>query len=137
LKGADVDLVALKAELTNDPLGRGYASMDDEAAANALRVNDRMANRDTLDGGLLVASIVMSEYTALTANQKDYLRLLAMSQTLPLTATVKTELGSIFPAGSATRANFLALLKRPGSRADELNLGGNPTPSDVAKARRS
>jgi hypothetical protein len=79
---------------------------------------------------------VLSEYTALSAAQKDYLRLVVSGGTMPLTATVKAELGTIFPAGSATRANFVALLKRPGSRADELNLGGNPTPSIVADGRR-
>lgn len=131
-----MDLVALKTELTTDPLGRGYAGMDDEAAANSLALPNRQANRETLDAGMLAASIVQSEYTALTAAQKDYLRLIVSAGTMPLTATVKAELGTIFPAGSGTRANFVALLKRPGNRADELNLGGVPTPSDVADARR-
>jgi len=54
---------------------------------------------------------------------------------LPLTVTVKQELGAIFPAGSQTRTNLIALLKRDGSRADELGLG-HVTPSHVADARR-
>lgn len=130
-----MDLVALKSELNSDPLGRGYAAMSDEQAANSLNVSDRTPNRDTLDAGYLVASIVQSEYGSLSAAQKDYLRLIAMAQTLPLTATVKVELGAIFPANSATRANLLALMKRPGSRAEELGLG-TITPSNVADARR-
>lgn len=130
-----MDLVTLKAELTNDPLTRGYSSMSDEQAANRLNVADRQPNRETLDAGSLVASIVRSEYAVLAANDKDYLRLIAMAQTMPLTATLKTELGGIFPVGSQTRANLVVLLKRTGSRADELGLG-NVTPSNVADARR-
>lgn len=131
-----MDLVALKAELTNDPIGRNYASLSDEGVANSLNANDRQPNRDTLEAGYLVASIVQAEYGTLSAAQKDYLRLIAMAQTLPLTATVKQELASIFPANSTTRANLLALMKRPGSRAEELGLG-HVTPSHVADARRA
>jgi hypothetical protein len=131
-----MNLVALKNELTNDPIARGYAALSDEAAAKTFEVNDRQPNRIDLDGGLLVASIVRSEYAALSAGDKDYVRLVALASSLPLTATLKTELGAIFPAGSATRTNLLALLKRPGNRAEELDLGGIPSPSDVANARR-
>lgn len=132
-----MDLIALKAELQNDPLARGYSGMSDEAAANSFRTADRTPNREMLDGGMIVASLVQAEYVALTANQKDYLRIVCSASSMPVTATLKTELGSIFPANSATRANLLALLKRPGNRAEELNLGGIPTPSDIANARRS
>lgn len=124
----------LNTELTTDPLTRGYAAMGDEAAADRINVADRQPNRETLESGLLVASIVRAEYTPLAAAEKDYLRLVAMAQQLPLTDTVKAELGAIFPAGSTTRANLVALLKRPGTRGEELGLG-HVTASDVAKAR--
>ena len=132
-----INLAALKTELTTDPLGRGYAVMTDEQAAASLALSDRQADRDMLDSALLVASIVRAEYATLSANDKDYVRLVgAVDGPLPLTANLKTQLGAIFPAGSATRANLVALLKRTGSRAEELNLGGSPTPSDVADAKR-
>lgn len=130
-----MDLQALKTELTTDPLSRGYSTMTDEQAAARLNVPDRQPNRETLDAGSLVASIVRAELAALTANDKDYLRLVAMAQTMPLTVTLKTELGGIFPVGSQTRANLVALLKRTGSRAEELGLG-SVSPSDVADAKR-
>lgn len=110
--------------------------MFDEEAAVSLSTPNRQADRETLDAGLLIASIVSAEYVALTATQKDYVRLVAMAQTLPLTANLKAELAAIFGAGTQTRANLVALMKRPGSRADELKLGGHPTPSDVANAKR-
>lgn len=130
-----MNLQTLKTELASDPLDRGYDSMDDVSAAESLNTEDRQADRESLDTGLLVASLVDTEYVGLGAVAKDYLALLASAQSVPLTATVKTNLGRLFPAGSETRANLIALLKRPGSRADELGLG-RVTPSHVADARR-
>lgn len=127
-------LAILKTELTTDPLGR-YAGLDDAQAAERLNVPDRTTDRDTLHSGELIASIVSAEYTALTANQKDYVRLVAMAESLPITGTLRSELGGIFPAGSQTRGNLVALLRAPGSRARELGLPP-VTPSDVADARR-
>lgn len=131
-----MDLQKLKTELDTDPIARGYSGMTDEAAAETFKLNDRQPNRTDLDGGLLVASVVRSEFAALSAGDKQYVQLVAMASSLPLTATLKTELGAIFPAGSTTRTNLVALMKRPGNRAEELDLGGVPTPSDVANARR-
>lgn len=130
-----MNLQTLKTELASDPLRRGYSTMDDVAAAESLNTEDRQADRESLDTGLLVASLVDAEYSALGAVAKNYLSLLASAQSVPLTATVKANLGRLFPAGSETRANLIALLKRPGSRADELGLG-RVTPSHVADARR-
>jgi hypothetical protein len=88
--------------------------MGDEAAADSLNTPDRQPNRETLDSGLLVASIVASEYIALTANQRSYLTLVAAAQSLPLTANLKAELGAIFGAGTATRA-FMSMANAIGA----------------------
>lgn len=130
-----MNLIALKNEITTDPLALGYVGKNDEEVADLLNKTQRPVDRETLDGGLLVASIVRSEYAALSATDKDYVRLVALASSIPLTATIKTELGQVFPAGSQTRANLVALLKRTGSRAEELGLGF-VTPSHVADARR-
>lgn len=129
------DLVALKAELTDDPLNRGYTQMDDVAAAESLNARNRQADRDTLTAEMLVSSIVESEFNSLTAREKNYLQLLVNAGSVQLNQTVKQQLGSLFPSGSQTRTNVVSLLKRPGSRADELGLG-QVTPSHVADARR-
>jgi hypothetical protein len=131
-----MDLAKLKTELDTDPLARGYAALSDEAAAETFKINDRQPNRTDLDGGLLVASIVRSEFAALSAGDKQYVQLVCAASNLPLTATLKTELGAVFGPATTTRANLLALMKRPGNRAEELDLGGIPTASDVANARR-
>ena len=128
-------LAALKTEIQTDPATLGYTGKTHEQISALLTTPNRQANRETLDAGLLVAAIVRAEYDVLLAPAKDYLRLIAMVGTLPLTANLKTELQGIFAAGSATRANLVALLKRPGTRCEELDLP-NATTSDVADALR-
>lgn len=131
-----MNLTALKSEITTDPLARGYSGLTDEQIASSLNAPNRTADRDTLTGGMVMASIVRSEFAALAANDKQYIQLLASCGELPITAQLKTEFGAVFGAGTTTRANLVALLKRAGSRAEELGLG-YVTPSDVANAKRS
>lgn len=132
-----MDLAKLKTEITTDPLGRGYAGMDDDAIAASLAVRDRQADRETLDAETLMGALDEAEYNALAARGKTYWGLLVQAGSVPLTAIVKTQLSALFPNPSNTRTNVIALLKRTGSRAEELNLGGQPTASDVANAKRS
>lgn len=131
-----MNLATLKTELTTDPLARGYAGMSDEAAAASLNAQDRTPSRDSLTGGELAASVVKAEYSALSAADKAYFNMLVPSASLPLTATLKSELGTLFSAGTATRTNLVALLKRTGTRGEELGIG-YVTPSDIANAKRS
>lgn len=127
-----IDLVALKAELEN----ASYAGKSDEECANLLAVRDRRADRTELTAALLMGALDEAEYNALVARGKAYWGLLVSAGSLPLTTIVKQQLSTLFPNPSNTRTNLLALLTRPGTRAEELNLGGQPTPSDVANARR-
>lgn len=131
-----MNLVALKAELVNDPLTRGYAGMSDEAAAVSLNTPNRTPDRLSITGGMIAASMVRTELAALTAADQNYVRALLPCDQIPLTATIKTELSNIFGAGTTTRTNLLAMIKRTGSRAEELNLGEPVTPSHIADARR-
>jgi len=131
-----IDFTALGNEIKLNPAGLPYAGKKDDQIADILNTPNRQTNRESLDAGSLIASIVRSEFAALAAADKQYVQLIAMAQTMPLTATLKTELGAVFPANSATRTNLVALMKRPGTRAEELNLGGSPTASDVAEAKR-
>lgn len=130
-----MDLQALKTEITADPLARGYSAMTDEQVAESLNKEDRQPNRDTLDSGRFVGSIVAADYAALTADQRDRVRLLATPALLFVSTHIRQELGGMFPANSPTRANLIAALKRSGSRGEELGLG-RVTPSNVADARR-
>lgn len=130
-----MDMAALKNELAQDPLNRGYAGMDDVQAADSLNASGRDVDRDSVTGGEIAASLVRSELAAISAAERAYVFALLSCQAIPLTANFKTELGAVFGPGSATRANVLTLLKRTGSRAEELGLG-HVTTSHVADARR-
>ena len=131
-----MNLPALKTEVTTDPLARGYSGMNDEQIADSLNTPTRTADRETLTGGLVMASIVRTELNALAANDKTYVQAVVNAGEMPITPQLKTELSAVFPAGSGTRANIVALLKRTGSRAEELGIG-YVTPSNVADAKRS
>lgn len=131
-----MDLQALKTELLAGHPSTGAYSADDEVAASQLNAPNRSPNRESTDAGTLIASIVRAEYDALLAANKTYLNaVLSVAGSIPLTTTFKQNLGGIFANGTQSRANFLALQNRPGSRAEELGLG-NVTPSHVAEARR-
>lgn len=129
-----MNLQDLKTELTTDPLARGYALMSDEQAANSLNTRDRQPDRESIDGGSIVAGIVLAEYAVLTASQKDYLRLVCAASSIPIVQNFRREISDIFAQGTESRGNLRALLKRTGSRAEELGLG-TVTPSHVAKAK--
>lgn len=130
-----MDLQALKAEITTDPEGIGYAGKNDEQTADLLNAQTRQPNRESMTGGMLAASIVRAELAAIPNADQNYIRALLPCGEMPLTVTLKNELRNIFAAGTTTRANLIALLQRPGSRADELGIGF-VTPSNVADARR-
>lgn len=132
-----MDYAALKSEITVDPVQVGYAGKGDEEIARLLTTTPRPVPREQIDGGLLASALVRSEYAALSAADKDYVRLICATATaIPLTTSFKAELGAVFGAATATRANLQNLTKRAGTRAEELGLAGVTT-SDVARARLS
>jgi hypothetical protein len=130
------ELAILKAEITTDPLARGYAAMDDESASKSLNKRDRITERETLTSAILVGSLDKAEYAALTAGDKAYFGLLVNAGEVQPTKPVRQQLKDLFPVGSKTRQEINKALQRDGSRAEELGLG-NVTPSDIADAKRS
>ena len=130
-----MDLAELKEELLAGHPDTGAYSADDVTAAKQLNAPNRQPDRDSLSGGEIAASIVLAEMGALPAGKQEYVKALISCDSMPLTANLKSQLALVFDAGSASRANLLALVKRTGSRAEELGFG-TVTPSHVADARR-
>ena len=131
-----MNLVALKSELTTDPLARGYAGMNDEAAANSLNTKDRPVLRKVIPTYEIFEAIIPSEFDALTAPIKARVQmLLGLGQISVNGANAKLTLLGAFNGGSNTRAALIALATQLGGRGDELWLG-LVTPLDVADARR-
>lgn len=126
------DLRTLKAELSDDPESLGYDGKTHEELAAILNTPQRSVERNSFTGGMLAACIDKDEYEQLT--DKSYVTLLTTaSGDIPVTRAIRKALKGIFPQGSDTRKDIVDLLKRSGSRAEELGLS-NVTASDVADA---
>jgi DNA-directed RNA polymerase subunit F len=141
------DLIAIKAELTNDPLTLGLttSSADDEANANALnlvRVSIQV-DRESVPVSEIVRAVDADEYIALSGPQRDYLQFITNGGSVdPKSGNeVREALLQFFSAQSETRTKLLALVTESSSRINQLYkagtvTGGNfVTPSDVANAR--
>lgn len=127
-----MDLAKLKAEIADAK----YKDMGDEAIADALNERTAQVDREVLTGGELASCVTLADYTGLQPVQRQYMDMLVASASMPLSANVRTQLTTMFSAQSDTRKNLVLLLKRSGTRAEELGLG-RVTTSDVAVARRS
>lgn len=138
-----IDAAALTAEIQNDPTTLGYAPFvaagNDQAIAdllNTLRVGISV-NRDTVTGNEFLAAVVLSDYTALVdADSKAWVKSLASMATIDVkNANIRAIVAGMFPGGSATRANLVALQTRQGSRAEQLFGAGNSVSIfDIARA---
>lgn len=135
-----VDIPALAAELTDDPLGRSYSGMSDSAAAVDLNTQNRVTSVDTIGGAELWNAIDTTEYNALSADDLriiDHIGLL--NNGIPIGAgNVKTQLFGVFGAGTTTRDNLIVLSVKQQSRAEELGILGSSLEigsAHVAQAR--
>jgi hypothetical protein len=145
----NADYLALKAELTNDPLSLGLTTLpaDDEANANALnlvRVTIQI-DRESIPVSEIAKAIDRDEYNAASAADRDYIKMVTSGGDVnPKTGSeVREGLLQIFGAGTESRASLNALLTEPGSRITQLfklgtlSYGGAVTPSDIANARNA
>jgi DNA-directed RNA polymerase subunit F len=145
----NADLLALKAELTNDPLGLGLTVLaaDDEANANALNLVRAtiQVDRESVPVSEIVKSVDADEYIALSAAQRDYLTFITQGGNVnPKSGNeVREALLQFFAANSETRTKLLTLVTEASSRitqlykAGMLSVGDFVTPSDVANARNA
>ncbi|MEM2125709.1 MAG: hypothetical protein QXQ53_04860 [Candidatus Methanosuratincola sp.] len=95
-------------------------------------------DRDLVNAYEVFECIVPEEWTALTAQEKERIMLiLSMGQINVKGQNTRAAFQAAFGSGTTTRANIINLLKRNGSRAEELfGAGTSITWEDVAKARR-
>ena len=125
----------LKPELQNDPLERGYADMDDAAAAADLNSLSRQAGVEKVSGHEIFEAVAPADFTKLASAQKQLLyAIVGMDAILVDGDNTKAALLSMFGAGTDTRANLAALQKRIISRAEELGLT-EIKPGHVQRAR--
>ena len=119
-----VDFVKLKAEITTDPLGRGYAGMTDAQVVDSLNVIDRTRDRTVIPAHEVFEAIALSDLKTLTPEDRQIvLGLLAMGDVNLKGPNLRATFGSIFVVGMPSRANLVALQTEPVSRADEIGIG--------------
>lgn len=135
------DIQALKTELTTDPLGRGYAGMSDQAAADSLNTVDRQRNKASVTGDEIFNAADGAELAALANGaagpQRKFQMFLALcgrDSVDPFGTANVALIQEIFGGGSATATALNALRVETVSRAVELGLG-EVRESDVFKAR--
>lgn len=143
------DYLALKAELTNDPLELGLTVLvaDDEANANALNlVRDTIqVDRESIPVSEIAKAIDRDEYNAASEADRQWIEMVTSGGDVnPETGSeVREGLLQIFGAGTESRTKLQALLTEDGSRIQQLfkagtvSFGGPVTPSDVANARNA
>ena len=129
------DIAALKAELTSDPLIRGYVGMSDEAAAASLNVVDRVRDRASMSASEVFNAISPVEFEAIAEPkyQQEVWNILHLGEINPF-GLEATRFSAIFGAGSVTITALKALRKTDVSRAVERDLGV-VWPGEVAQAR--
>ena len=129
-----MNLAVLAAELTGDPLTRGYSGMSDVEAAADLNTAYREQNKSTMTGGEILQAIDVTEYNALSADDKDRVWQVLHLGTVNPFGREATLMTTIFGGGSDTLVALAAARKETISRAAELGLG-YVRAGDVQKAR--
>jgi hypothetical protein len=125
----------LAAELTNDPLARGYIGMSNAQVVDSLRNTiDRPVVRKTMDATEVFQAINTDEFLALTdAQQRNVMAMLGFGRVNPA-GKEATLFIRYFGAGSATITALQSARTVLVSRAYELNIH-NVYEVDVAAVR--
>ena len=124
-------LTALATEVTTDPKGLGYSTLEGNSASIADRMNtspepiaagqQEQIYRTRVESRDLMAGIVLSEFAALTQANRDYCQMLFGAQYVNTgDANVRTQLGAIFAAGTTSRTNLNNAAQKQASRAEAL-----------------
>lgn len=147
---SNADLLALKAELTNDPKGLGLVApptIDD--IGNADKLNEVLPNitieRNAIPETEIKKVINRVEYAAATLADRQWIDMQLSAGLIDARtgSEARTGLIGIFGSGTTTRANLQALLTEPSNRINQmyqeglLEQGGNVTPSDISQARNA
>ncbi len=115
---------ALCDELTQDPLGRGYAGMTPEVTTEDINTAYRQVFRDSIAGAELFEGIESADWTAISETDRVLaVSLLSFPGSLNPQGNVRTLLISIFGGGSATISNMADIARHNITRAAELGLG--------------
>ena len=144
------DLLAIKAELTNDPQSLGLVAppaIDDVGNADKLNLvrEELKIDREQIPITEVMVQIDRDEFAALSPADRQWLQLISANGTINPRegGEVREGILQLFASGSESRANLLTILTEPANRIEQmfkqglLSQGGTVTPSDVANARNA
>ena len=114
------DWDALRSEISNDPLVRGYSNMSDEEIAADLNTKYRTKNRTEMSASEVVNAVSVSEYAALAAGDKQLFWDIVHIGTLNPFGREADLMVTLFGGGSDTIATLSSLRVDSISRAEEL-----------------
>ena len=128
-----MDIFALREEIINDPLGRGYSGMNDGEVAIDINTEYRTRNRASMSGSEIWENTNLTEFGALLQgasvagkaerNEKlEWISFCAIDSHDPFGLSVQF-VTSLFGMGSATVTNLSAARVETISRGIELGLG--------------
>ena len=147
---SQADLLALKAELTNDPNGLQLVAppaIDD--VGNAAKLNEileaQQVDRKAIPVNELAQQIDRAEFNALSAADRQWLSLIMQTGSIDIndTGQVKQGLLDCFAAETETRTGMASKLTEAVNRIEQLyrqgllEVGGYVSPSDIANARQA
>lgn len=144
----NADLLAIKAELTDNPEGLPYAAHtaeNEQANTDALNLvrSALQVDREAIPQSEISSQVNRDDYRLLDKEDQDLLDFYSSGDSVnPVTGgEVRSSLLVMFPNASTTRDNLLAILTEDANRinhlfkAGTLSVGGMVTTSDVARAR--
>lgn len=132
-------LVALASEINTDPKALAYAGKNNVQVAAIL--NTVGASAEKVRAGIVAVQVLLNaidgvELDALTTGKKMTLQIYFSGGSVDTNNdNVRAGIGSVFAAGTASRANLLAAVDRSGSRAEVLfGSGAIVQPWEVGRA---
>lgn len=115
---------ALVDELVNDPLPRGYASMDFATMKTSLTTVDRTRNKTSLSGDEVFNAADPTEYNGLSdAAKSQFIAFCGRDAIDPFAANNVALMTNMFGGGSTTVTNLQTLRTESVSRAQEIGAG--------------
>lgn len=118
-----MDLQVLKSELSGDPEGLGYSGKTAQQKADLLNALTQERNREIIPTWEILEATVQSEWSALTAAEKQRYQTFVSVGTLNVQGSnVRAAFAAMFGGATQTRANLLALQNETVSRATILGL---------------
>lgn len=125
---------ALVAEISGDPLGRGYSGMSDAEIRVELHTVYRTRNKTSMTGSEVLNSVDEDEWLALADTQRQTAWNVVHLGKINPYGVESTILIGVFGAGSATITALASARVEAITRADEIGVSG-ARDGDIQRAR--